>query len=81
LTTFIHGLVSEPSTLIDLAEEANALLPDFLDAALAEGRRDFPQVIIADDFETSYIVPLAMHIIGLRPTFDAPEARGVLVGS
>jgi hypothetical protein len=60
----VHGLLSRPSTLIDLADEANPLLRDFVRMAELE-RAAFPQVLIADHFETAEVVPLTLYINGL----------------
>lgn len=62
ITTLIHGLVSYPSTLLQLADSANVLLPDFFDAELAEGRKDFPQILISDHFQSAYLVPMSTRI-------------------
>lgn len=68
ITTLLHGLFAYPSSLADLASRANRLLPDFIDAALAEGRTGFPQILIADEFQDrSYLVLLALRRNRLRP--------------
>lgn len=68
--TVIHGIFRKPKSLIEMAEIANKALPDFLGEKEAEGRRDFPQIMIADVFATSHIVPLTNRINGL------PECAG-----
>eukprot|EP00892_Ulva_mutabilis_P006794 jgi/Ulvmu1/4487/UM002_0212.1 len=67
VTTLLHGLFAYPSTLAELAQQANRLLPDFIDAALAEGRTGFPQILIADEFQDSYLVLLSLRRNQLRP--------------
>jgi hypothetical protein len=66
-TTLVHGLVAYPSTLLQLADAGNALLPDFFDAQIAEGRIEFPQILIADHFQSSYLVPMTTRINRIRP--------------
>lgn len=67
IKTLLHGLYSFPSTLAELASTANPLLPDFVDAALAEGREQFPQILIADDVQGAYLVLMALRINHLQP--------------
>jgi hypothetical protein len=71
ITTLIHGLVSYPSTLLQLADSANVLLPDFFDAQLAEGRKEFPQVLITDHFQSAYLVPMSTRINRIEPCLGA----------
>jgi hypothetical protein len=65
LSTLVHGIIGRPSTLIDLADEANPLLRDFVHLAELERLPAFPQVLIADHIETSGLVPLTLYINGL----------------
>lgn len=67
ITTLMHGLFAFPSSLRQLASQANPLLPDFVDAALAEGRTHFPQILIADDVQQAYLVLMALRINHLQP--------------
>lgn len=67
LTTLLHGVVSYPSTLLQLADSANVLMPDFFDAQVAEGRTEFPQILISDHFQSAYLVPMAMRINRINP--------------
>lgn len=68
LTTFARGLLAEPSTLVELAAMGNPLFPDFVDAIVRERHRAYPQVMIADDFQTAFLVPMVLHLNDRRRT-------------
>lgn len=65
VSTLVHGLVAPPSTLIDLADEANPLLRDFVHLAKLERLAAWPQVLIVDHFEAADVVPLALFASGI----------------
>ena len=62
LTTMARGLLEEPSTLMELAATGNPLFPDFVDAIIREQHLAYPQIILADDFEQAYLVPMVLHL-------------------
>lgn len=65
LTTLAKSLFEPPATLIDLADTANPLLGDFVDAALEARPILLPQIIIADHYEMADIVAMALQASGL----------------
>jgi hypothetical protein len=61
-----RGLIGPPSTLIELADTANPLLPDFVDMMLLEHKTHLPHIVIADDFQTALLVPTMLHVNDLQ---------------
>lgn len=78
ITTLLHGLFAYPSSLAELASKANTLLPDFIDTALAEGRSEFPQILIADEVQDSDIVLMTLHMNRLHSCKYVPMSRSAL---
>ena len=62
------GLFGEPSTLRELADTANPLLPDFVEAVLEDKHARIPQIMLADDFQSALLVETAMQVN--RRVFD-----------
>jgi hypothetical protein len=64
-----RGLLGPPSTLLELADTANPLLPDFVDLMFLERRTRFPHIVIADGFQTALLVPMMLRVNGLESSW------------
>jgi hypothetical protein len=62
ISTMVRGFLGPPSTLLTLAEQANIVLPAFVDAVLQERAPGFPQVLLSDSFQTAHIVAAVIKL-------------------